>query len=161
MMGDEMAVRSGGIYGNPESNYTNAMPSTSFGGAGTVVGGIGKLVNMWGTSVAHKAEMRQLRNNQRLLEFEKRYNLENFQQKIADTVAENKMSFYSSGLDIAGSAQDVIESNRRALEKDMGVMQRNYDVQIENLKAKKRAKRIGFGLEQAGNVMNFVSGALF
>lgn len=161
MMGDEMAVRSGGMYGNPESQYTLATPSSGFGGAGTVVSSMGKLANMWGTSVAHKAEMRQLRNNQRLLELEKQYNLENFQQKIADTVAENKMSFYSSGLDIAGSAQDVITSNRQALEKDMGVMQRNYDVQIENLQAKKRAKRIGFGIAQAGNVIDFVSGAVF
>lgn len=160
-MGDEMAVRSGGMYGNPESNYTLATPSSGFSGAGTVVSSMGKLANMWGTAVAHKAEQRQLRNNQRLLELEKQYNLENFQQKIADTVAENKMSFYSSGLDIAGSAQDVITSNRQALEKDMGVMQRNYDVQIENLQAKKRAKRIGFGIAQAGNVIDFVSGAVF
>lgn len=156
MMGDELAVRSGGMYGNPESTYTSAMPSTSFGGAGTVVSGIGKLVNMWGTSVAHKAEMRQSRNNQRLLEFEKQYNLENYQQKIADTIAENKMSFYASGLDIAGSAQDVIESNAQALYKDMGVMQRNYDTQIENLKKQRKAKRIGFGVEQFSNAVNLL-----
>lgn len=159
-MGDEMAVRSGGMYGNPESQYTLATPSSGFGGAGTVVSSMGKLANMWGTAVAHKAEMRQLRNNQRLLELEKQYNLENFQQKIADTVAENKMSFYSSGLDIAGSAQDVITSNRRALEKDMGVMQRNYDVQIENLQKQRKAKRIGFGIEQAVNAVNFVGSVI-
>lgn len=160
MMGDEMAVRSGGMYGNPESQYTLATPSSGFGGAGTVVSSMGKLANMWGTAVAHKAEQRQLRNNQRLLELEKQYNLENFQQKIADTVAENKMSFYSSGLDIAGSAQDVITSNRRALEKDMGVMQRNYDVQIENLQAKRKANRIKFGIEQAVNAVNFVGSVI-
>jgi hypothetical protein len=156
MMGDEMAVRSGGMYGNPESQYTLAQPSGNIGVAGNVFGGMGHLLNMWGTSVKHKAEQRQLRENQRLLEFEKQYNLENFQQRIADTVAENKMSFYSSGLDITGSAQDVITSNRRALEKDMGIMQRNYDVEIENLKAQRKAKRIGFGIEQASNVVNFV-----
>jgi hypothetical protein len=160
MMGDEMAVRSGGMYGNPESSFTNAMPSSSFGGAGTVFSGMGQLLNMWGTAVKHKAEMKQLRNNQRLLELEKQYNLENFQQKIADTVAENKMSFYSSGLDIAGSAQDVITSNRRALEKDMGIMQRNYDVQIENLQRQQKAKRIGFGIEQAVNAVNFVGSVI-
>lgn len=160
MMGDEMAVRSGGMYGNPESQYTLATPSSGFGGAGTVVSSMGKLANMWGTAVAHKAEQRQLRNNQRLLELEKQYNLENFQQKIADTVAENKMSFYSSGLDIAGSAQDVITSNRQALEKDMGIMQRNYDVQIENLQAKRKANRIKFGIEQAVNAVNFVGSVI-
>ena len=159
-MGDEMAVRSGGMYGNPESQYTLATPSSGFGGAGTVASSMGKLANMWGTAVAHKAEQRQLRNNQRLLELEKQYNLENFQQKIADTVAENKMSFYSSGLDIAGSAQDVITSNRQALEKDMGVMQRNYDVQIENLQAKRKANRIKFGIEQAVNAVNFVGSVI-
>lgn len=160
MMGDEMAIRSGGMYGNPESQYTLAQPSGNIGVAGKVASGMGSLLNMWGTSVKHKAEQRQLRENQRLLEFEKQYNLENFQQKIADTVAENKMSFYSSGLDIAGSAQDVITSNRRALEKDMGVMQRNYDVQIENLQRQRKAKRIGFGIEQASNVVNFVGGLI-
>ena len=78
MMGDEMAVRSGGMYGNPESFFTNAMPSSSFDDTGTVFRGMGSVLNMWGNSVKHKAEMKQLRNNQRLLELEKQYNLENF-----------------------------------------------------------------------------------
>ena len=151
-----MAIRSGGMYGNPESQYTLAQPSSGFSGAGTLVKGFGNLANMWGTAVARKAEISQLKENQRLLEMEKQYNLENFQQKIADTVAQNKMSFYASGLDIAGSAQDVITSNRQALEKDMGMMQFNYDTQIENLKKQRKAKRIGFGIEQFSNAVNIL-----
>lgn len=160
MMGDDMAVRSGGMYGNPESSFTNAMPSSRFGGAGTVFDSMGKLLNMWGTAVAYKAERKQSKERQRMLELEKKYNLENFQQKIADTVAENKMSFYSSGLDIAGSAQDVITSNRQALEKDMGIMELNYDTAIANEKARRKASRIKFGIDQIGNVAGFVGGLI-
>lgn len=157
MMGDEMAIRSGGMYGNPESIYTKAMPTSGISGAGTLVSGFGKVMNMWGTAVKAKAEMKQLRENQRVLEAEKQYNLENYQQKIADTIAQNKMSFYASGLDInSGTAQDVVLSNTKAMQRDMGMMQRNYDVQIENLQRQQKARRISFGFEQASNVMNFL-----
>ena len=160
-MGDEMAIRSGGMYGNPASLYTKAMPS-GFDQTGTLVSGFGKLANIFGTAVKAKAEIRQLRENQRALESEKQYNLENYQQKIADTIASNKMSFYASGLDVnSGTAQDVILSNTQAMQKDMGMMQRNYDVQIENLKKQRKARRISFGFEQASNVMDFVSGLVF
>ena len=156
-MGDEMAIRSGGMYGNPESIYTKAMPTSGISGAGTLVSGFGKVMNMWGTAVKAKAEMKQLRENQRVLEAEKQYNLENYQQKIADTIAQNKMSFYASGLDInSGTAQDVVLSNTKAMQRDMGMMQRNYDVQIENLQRQQKARRISFGFEQASNVMNFL-----
>ena len=156
-MGDDMAIRSGGMYGNPESVYTNAMPVSRFSGAGSRVGKFGSILNMFGTGVNAVADIKQLREKERTLEDEKQYNLKNYQQVIADTLAKNKMSFYSSGLDIhSGTAQDVMLSNTRALQEDMGIMQRNYDVQIENAKEAARARRISLGFEQAQNFVGLL-----
>ena len=72
---------------------------------------------------------------------EREYNLANFQQRIADTFAMNKASFYASGLDFSGTALSVARENKRALTKDMRMMEYNYNVQEESLKEKQRASR--------------------
>lgn len=147
-MGDDMAIRSGGMYGNPESAYTLAKPvSGGFrSGAGAGFGFFGRsLKAITGIAAAndkYEAEKDQIEADLYSLRKEKEYNLKNFQQTIADRFAQNKMSFYSSGLDLSsGSAQDVIENNRLALQEDMQQMAFNYNMQEWSLKEKQKALR--------------------
>lgn len=144
MMGDDMAIRSGGMYGNPASRYTLANPNVSRFGSGMTM--MGKAVKMGfgitGSVANYWAEQAQISSDLATLRKEKAYNIKNFEQNIADTFAKNKMSFYASGLDIkSGTAQDVILSNRRALTEDLAMMNYNYDMQERALKEKQKAAR--------------------
>jgi len=142
MMGDEMAVRSGGMYGNPESSYTRATPSSSFdyGQAFTSAGQIIQSGAGLGSAIVQKD---QINANIGALRFERQYNVDKYKQLMADTLASNKMSFYSSGLDFkSGTAMDVIQNNQRAMEEDLGMMEWNYVQQEKNLKKAKKANRL-------------------
>lgn len=150
MMGDDMAIRSGGMYGNPESAYTIARPivnSTGFGGSGMGAGlswvakGAKISMGLVGAGLQYNAEMSQITRDLETLRKEREYNLTNFKQRIADTFAMNKASFYASGLDFTGTALSVARENKRALTKDMRMMQYNYQAQEESLKEKESAAR--------------------
>jgi len=146
MMGDDMAIRSGGMYGNPESRYTLARPTSGSMGFGGGVSMVGKATKMgFGIASAfgnYWADESQIASDLATLRREKAYNIKNFEQSIADTMARNKMSFYSSGLDIkSGTAQDVMISNRQALQEDLGMMEHNYNIQERSLKEKQKALR--------------------
>lgn len=144
MMGDEMAIRSGGIYGNPESRYTLARP-TNFGSSvaanASLIGRVGKsLLTQYSAWEEAKYTDKQLSLNLSSLLAEKKYNLENYQQRIADTVASNKMSFYSSGLDInSGTAASVVLNNQNAMLGGYGIMERNYIAEEKSLRNAKKA----------------------
>lgn len=146
MMGDDMAIRSGGMYGNPESAYTIARPIAGGGGFGGVVGAFGKAMKIgFGITNAfdnYESRKGQIDTDLATLRREKEYNVKNYKQNIADVMARNKMSFYASGLDIkSGTAQDVILGNRQAMEEDLGMMIHNYDIQEQTLKQKRKALR--------------------
>lgn len=103
--------------------------------AGALVGGFGRFM---GAREQAKSQIAQIDSNISALMEEKAYNTQNYRQFIADQLARNKISFYSSGLDYkSGTARSVIESNRRASTEDMNMMIRNYDTQIKNLKTQR------------------------
>lgn len=160
MIGDDMAVLSGGMYGASESDYTRAIPSfisqagknAIYAGAGAKI--LGRGVGLFGIATSARAENKQYNANIRALQEEKRYNVANYEQYIADMIASNKMSFYSSGLDYnTGTARDVIENNRQAATADMNRMIKNYDTQIKSLKQQRDAAAIS-------GVASFASTAL-
>ena len=157
MMGDDMAIRSGGMYGNPESNYTIARPTSVAGGGGLSMFGRG-VKAMFGVGAAYGnylAEESQIATDIRSLRKEREYNTKNFQQYIADTFAQNKMSFYSSGLDIkSGTAQDVIRENRRALTEDLAYMTYKYDTKERELKERAKDARSAMRLNVASSIIS-------
>ena len=97
-----MAIRSGGMYGRPESQYTLAIPNNTKRG-GSAVMPMAKIMQA-GFNVAasfgdYWATENQISRDLNALRKEREYNVKNYKQSIADTIAMNKMSFYSSGLD--------------------------------------------------------------
>lgn len=150
MMGDDMAVRSGGMYGNPESQYTMARPSSS-GSSPTFspYQMFGKMVRagigMDAAVVQSGYEINQANLNLEALRKEREYNIENFEQNMADVLASNKMSFYASGLDLSsGTAANVMAANQGAMQKDLSMMAYNYDIQERNIKNAKKASKDRF-----------------
>jgi hypothetical protein len=143
MMGDDMAIRSGGMYGNPESAYTVAKPISNFGsmrGGLTFAGRFGKAaLNLSGTILDYQATSKQIAQDLETLRREKEYNVKNFQQRIADTFAMNKASFYASGLDFSGTAKAVTLANKQALSEDLQITIANYGAQEKTLRAKQSA----------------------
>lgn len=145
MMGDDMAIRSGGMYGNPESKYTIATPSEpkSWMSNASTYGGLLKAgAGMYSAITSYGAEMKQAHLNLESLRKERAYNVENFKQNMADTLAKNKMSFYASGLDMSGTAMAVTMGNQSAMQDELNMMEYNYDIQEKNIKnSMKAAKR--------------------
>ena len=89
------------------------------------------------------------------LRAEKKYNLENYRQKIADTVARNKISFYSSGLDInSGTAASVILNNQNAMLANYGMMERNYTTQEKTLKNAQKANERQLNTSMVGSFLS-------
>lgn len=159
MMGDDMAIRSGGMYGNPESAYTIARPvsfTQASGGGITSVTRFAKMgLNIGAAYGEYLANTMQIDKDLRALRREKEYNVKNFQQKMADTLASNKMSFYASGLDIkSGTAQDVMISNREALQEDLEMLTYNYGVQEEALKRRRRDLKSKLALDVGSSVLS-------
>lgn len=137
MMGDDMAIRSGGMYGASESAFTLATPSSGFGGAG--FGGLlnfGKgALGMYSAYKEGRYAYQQGKLDLEALYKERDYNIANFKQQMADTLASNKMSFYASGLDYKyGTPQNVIKSNQTALQNDLEIMKYNYDIKERNIR---------------------------
>lgn len=143
MMGDDMAIRSGGMYGRPESKYTVATPSTSSGSSASVYGGVLKAgAGIFSAVQNYKTTTEQLNLNLEALQKERLYNVANFKQKMADTLASNKMSFYSSGLDLSSrTVTTMLESNRRALQEDLNMMEYNYNIAEKNIRNQQSAAK--------------------
>jgi hypothetical protein len=145
MMGDDMAVRSGGMYGRPESKYTIATPSqpSSWMDSAATYGKVFKAgASMYSSLQNYKYQQKQAELNLEALQKERLYNVANFKQHMADTLASNKMSFYASGLDMTGTAMAVTMGNQAALRDDLNMMEYNYDIQERNIKnSQKAAKR--------------------
>ena len=157
MMGDDMAIRSGGMYGNPESNYTLAKPvsSTGWGSSLQTYGSVLKAgAGMFSSLMSYGAQQKQTEMDLQTLQKEKLYNLKNFQQTIADTFAKNKASFYASGLDFTGTALSVARENRRALTEDMRMMEYNYEMQERSLREKQKANKRNLYSNIAGSVLS-------
>lgn len=152
MMGDDMAIRSGGMYGRPESQYTLAMPASSYTSPYSSVLNWGKTVaDIYSASREERNIRKQANLDWQALQMERAYNVANFKQKMADTLAQNKMSFYASGLDYkSGSARDVIQSNQTALGNDLAMMEYNYDVQERNI----QNRRTAAGIKAKGRVIS-------
>lgn len=130
------ASMGGGVVGGAISGAMIAGPVGAIvGGIGSIIGGIGRVE---GAKAQAQAQINQINNNIAALMQEKSYNVQNYQQFIADQLASNKMSFYASGLDYgSGTAKDVIMANKAASTADMNMMIRNYDTQIKNLKTQR------------------------
>lgn len=157
MMGDDMAIRSGGMYGNPESSYTLAKPVSWTGWAGGLqtAGSVLKAgASMFGSLMAYGAQQKQTEMDLQTLQKEKLYNLKNFQQTIADTFAKNKASFYASGLDFSGTALSVARENRRALTEDMRMMEYNYNMQERSLREQQKANKRNLYTNIASSVLS-------
>lgn len=158
MMGDEMAIRSGGMYGNPESQYTLAQPSSSGSWAsyGSAFGSFAKMgLNLYSNREAYKAKSEQLASDYAAIQQEKEYNLKNYSQNIADTLAANKISFYSSGLDLSsGMVQNVLESNKSAMTEDWQMMKNNYNRQLSGIKKQQKANERNFVIDQASAILS-------
>lgn len=158
MMGDEMAVRSGGMYGNPESQYTIAQPSSggSWANYGSAFGSFAKMgLNLYANRTAYKARSEQLASDYAAIQREKEYNLKNYSQNIADTLAANKISFYSSGLDLSsGMVQNVLESNKVAMTEDWQMMKSNYNRQLAGIERQQKANRRNFIASNASAILS-------
>ena len=130
------ASMGGGIVGGAISGAMFGGPvGAAVGIAGSLIGGFGRVKS---ANAQIDAQLMQIENDIMALNAEKAYNVKNYQQFIADQLASNKISFYSSGLDYtSGTARNVIESNRKASVEDMNMMARNYDTQIKNLKTQR------------------------
>ena len=153
-----MAIRSGGMYGNPSSQYTLAVPNTQRGG--NAIMPMAKILQAGFNTAAsfgdYWANQQQLNRDLSALIREKTYNIKNYKQNIADTFAMNKMSFYSSGLDIkSGTAQDVAFGNRRAMEEDLAMMEYNYYMKEKSIKEAQKANKRNL----VGNIVGSVFGA--
>lgn len=159
MMGDDMAIRSGGMYGNPASSYTVARPVSNMQGFGEAITPMARFAKMglnvgasfgeyWANTTQIDRELSDLRR-------EKEYNIKNYKQNIADVMARNKMSFYASGLDIkSGTAQDVVLNNKRVMEEDLGIMTYNYDVQEKSLKHRRRDLKSKLALDIGSSIIS-------
>ena len=102
MMGDDMAIRSGGMYGNPASSG-GITPVARFAKMGLNIGAA------YGEYVANTM---QIDRDLRALRREKEYNVKNFQQNMADTLSSNKLTLYESGLHIHSvPPQEMTNSN--------------------------------------------------
>lgn len=145
MVSDDIAIRSGGMYGNPESPYTIAMPSnsSSWMSNASTYGKVFKAgASMYSSLQNYKYKQKQAELNLEALQKERLYNVANFKQSMADTLAQNKMSFYASGLDFTGTALSVTRANQAALKEDLDMMEYNYDIQERNIRnSQKAAKR--------------------
>ena len=87
-------------------------------------------------------EEKQANLNLAALKKEREYNIENYEQLMADTLASNKLSFYSSGLDLSsGSAMSVMMSNQSALQRDLSMMNYNYEMRERSLENEKKASK--------------------
>lgn len=156
MMGDEMAVRSGGMYGNPESSYTLATPSSS-GSWMSSAAPYGKVlkagVSMYSALQSYKYSQKQSELNLEALQKEKLYNIENFEQKMADVLAGNKMSFYMSGVDYSsGTGARMLESNRYALQQDLDMMKYNYETREKSIRNEMKANKRNLTANIIGSV---------
>lgn len=158
MMGDDMAVRSGGMYGNPESQYTLAQPSSggSWANYGSAFGRIVKTgLNLYANRETYKARSKQLAMDYAAVQEEKNYNLRNYSQYIADTLANNKMSFYASGLDInSGTPANVLESNRVAMTEDWQMMKKNYNRELARIESQQKANKRTYLINQASAILS-------
>ena len=145
MMGDDMAIRSGGMYGASESQYTLARPNNpSIWNSGNLqtAGSVLKAgAGMFGSLMNYGANQRQLEMDLESLQMERLYNVANYKQNIADTFAKNKTSFYASGLDFTGTALAVANENKRAMTEDLRMMEYNYDMQERSLREKQKANK--------------------
>lgn len=159
-MGDDMAIRSGGMYGNPESAYTLAKPvagAAMASGIKMAGAAISAGAGMIGGIIGYNAQMKQIQTNLQVLQQEKQYNLKNYKQAIADTFAQNKASFYASGLDFTGTALSVARENKRAMTEDMRMMEYNYDMQKKSLNQQRRAALGGLIGNVAGSALGLLS----
>ena len=112
----------------PSSGMMNTLSGISLG---TNIIGAG--LNIYGKHLEYRAIDDQIGADLHALEVEKAYNVKNFKQRIADTLASNKISFYSSGLDInTGTARNVIESNRTAGLEDLEQMKDTLYSDVDN-----------------------------
>lgn len=156
MMGDDMAIRSGGMYGNPESKYTIATPSepSSWMSNASTYGSLFKAgAGMFSAISNYKYEQKQARLNLESLRKERDYNVANFKQQMADTLASNKTSFYASGLDMSGTAMAVTMGNQSALRDELNMMEYNYAIQEKNIKNSMKASKRNL----IGNVVGSVA----
>lgn len=151
-----MAVRSGGMYGRPESKYTVATPSapSSWMNNASTYGSVFKAgAGMYSSMVNYKYQQKQSELNLEALQKERQYNIANFKQHMADIFASNKMSFYASGLDYTGTAMAVTMGNQDALRDELKMMEYNYATQEQNIRnSQKAAKR-----QLIGNVIGSVA----
>lgn len=164
MMGDDMAIRSGGMYGRPESQYTLATPASGFdsGAFGKVNNFASTLLNIYASKKQMDYARKQSRLDLEALYKERDYNVSNFKQQMADTLAQNKMSFYASGLDYKyGTAQNVIGSNQIALQNDLEMMKYNYSVEERNIKNKLRAAEKRHIGNVVGSAINYATSLAF
>ena len=142
MMGDDMAIRSGGMYGDPASSYTIARPVANTQGLGGGITPIARFAKM-GLNIGaaygdYIANTMQIDKDLRALRREKEYNVKNFEQKMADTLASNIMSFYA----------------RDALQEDLGMLTYNYGVQEEALKRRRRDLKSKLALDVGSSVLS-------
>ena len=101
----------------------------------------------------YKYEQKQARLNLESLRKERDYNVANFKQQMADTLASNKTSFYASGLDMSGTAMAVTMGNQSALRDELNMMEYNYAIQEKNIKNSMKASKRNL----IGNVVGSVA----
>lgn len=113
-------------------------PTNYFSMGSSAAQGISSMV---GSVLNYNAQKASIKSSIKALKAERDYNVKNFRQGMADTLAANKMSFYSSGLEQKGTAQQVTASNLNALQDDLKYMQDTYEQQIKQLKIQQKANK--------------------
>lgn len=105
-----------------------------------IMAGVGVGMSLIGNVFGNKAQNKQIDASIRSLKSELAWNTKVMQQNMVDTMASNKMSFWSSGLQIGtGTAAKVIENNQQVLGNELQHYQSSVKQQISNLASQRKS----------------------
>lgn len=127
------------------------MTDSEYTGVNQAIQGITDLAS---SVLSYNATKHSLNSSIRALKKERDYNIKNFRQGMADTLAANKMSFYASGLEQEGTALNITTSNQIALGEDLKYMEDVYKQELHQLNVQKKANKRAL----IGNVVGSVAG---
>jgi hypothetical protein len=102
--------------------------------------GVSTAVSLVGNVLNNKAQNKAIEGSISALRSELSFNTGVMKQNMVDTMASNKMSFFSSGLDTnTGTAAQVTMSNNQVLQRNLQHYKENMNQQISNLASQKKS----------------------
>lgn len=147
--------------GGRTPSSSSASPGNSFwdridssGTTGTAMGVAGRVMGVAGAFMQGQAEEAQASRNIQALKDELKWNSEVFDTNMTDKMASDKISFFSSGLDYTtGTARDAIANNQEVIAKEKQHMIDQYNREIENQRAKRKASQTSMWFNAAAAII--------